>query len=210
MRERAQRTFGIGEPDVGKESGRAFPGAPRLTPRCCRIGSSICWPIESIGCRDVIGSWNTIPIPSPRMLRRALPLSARRSSPRKRARPVAVAPDGSRPISASTDIVLPLPLSPATPKTSLSATRVVDTVDDRHRASSNRHLDPQVIDLEQMRAHRTRRLSCAVRGSNTSRRLSPRKLKAITAVKIARPGNVPIHQYWKYCVPVATIAPHSG
>ena len=43
-----------------------------------------------------------------------------------------------------------------------------------------------------------------------SRRLSPRKLKARTAVKIARPGKVPIHQYWKYCVPVATIEPHSG
>jgi hypothetical protein len=35
-------------------------------------------------------------------------------------------------------------------------------------------------------------------------------LNAITALKIARPGNVPIHQYWKYCVPTATIDPHSG
>jgi len=29
-------------------------------------------------------------------------------------------------------------------------------------------------------------------------------------VKIASPGNVPIHQYWKYCVPTETIEPHSG
>ena len=56
-------------------------------------------------------------------------------------------------------------------------------------------------------------LSCerhAVRGSNTSRRLSPRKLNASTTVKIARPGNVPIHHHWKYCVPSATIDPHSA
>src|SRR5207249_12235829 len=50
----------------------------------------------------------------------------------------------------------------------------------------------------------------AVRGSSTSRRLSPRKLKASTTVKIARPGNVPIHHHWKYCVPSATIEPHSA
>src|SRR5205814_7129761 len=50
----------------------------------------------------------------------------------------------------------------------------------------------------------------AVCGSNTSRRLSPRKLNASTAVKIASPGNVPIHQNRKYCVPVATIDPHPG
>ena len=36
------------------------------------------------------------------------------------------------------------------------------------------------------------------------------KLNARTAVKIARPGNVPIHQNWKYWVPVATIEPHSA
>ena len=52
--------------------------------------------------------------------------------------------------------------------------------------------------------------SRAVRGSKTSRRLSPMKLNASTAVKIASPGNVPIHQNWKYWVPVATIEPHSA
>ena len=49
-----------------------------------------------------------------------------------------------------------------------------------------------------------------MRGSSTSRRLSPRKLNASTTVKIARPGNVPIHHHWKYCVPSATIDPHSA
>ena len=29
-------------------------------------------------------------------------------------------------------------------------------------------------------------------------------------MKIARPGNVPIHHHWKYCVPSATIEPHSA
>ena len=36
------------------------------------------------------------------------------------------------------------------------------------------------------------------------------KLKASTTVKIARPGNVPTHQSLKFCVPSATIAPHSA
>src|SRR5262249_31664446 len=66
--------------------------------------------------------------------------------------------------------------------------------------------DAEPLDLED--AHSS---GChAVWGSKTSRRLSPRKLNASTAVKMARPGNVPIHQNWKYCVPAATIEPHSG
>src|SRR6478672_5585446 len=85
---------------------------------------------------------------------------------------------------------------------------VVDAVDDRHRPvrASQLHLEP--VDLEQAHVGSPRRRS--VRGSKTSRRLSPRKLNASTTVKIARPGNVPIHHHWKYCVPSATIDPHSA
>lgn len=43
-----------------------------------------------------------------------------------------------------------------------------------------------------------------------SRSPSPMKLNASTAVKIARPGNVAIHQFWKYWVPTEIIDPHSG
>src|SRR5581483_11719786 len=75
--------------------------------------------------------------------------------------------------------------------------------DDRQVAALARKRDAQVVDLEQ--AHR-----CSVRGSKKSRRLSPMKLNASTIVKIARPGNVPIHHHWKYCVPSATIEPHSA
>ena len=49
-----------------------------------------------------------------------------------------------------------------------------------------------------------------MRGSRASRRLSPRKLKAITTVRIARPGNIAIHQRSNVRAPSATIAPHSG
>ena len=48
---------------------------------------------------------------------------ASRSRPSKRTRPSTTAPSGSRPSSASIDIVLPLPLSPATPNTSPCSTR---------------------------------------------------------------------------------------
>ena len=61
---------------------------------------------------------------------------------------------------------------------------------------------PQVLDLEQRASRAPRRPVRTPRGSKTSRRLSPRKLKASTAVKMARPGNVLIHQFWKYSVPV--------
>src|SRR6202020_2123710 len=86
---------------------------------------------------------------------------------------------------------------------------VVDTVDDRDGSLRCREADAKPFDLEQAQGCVSWERQ-AVCGSKTSRRLSPRKLKASTTVKIARPGNVPIHQYWKYCVPSATIEPHSA
>src|SRR5439155_19206490 len=81
-------------------------------------------------------------------------------------------------------------------------------VDDRHFARRRRQPDAQSLDLEH--AHSSSSTRRAVLGSKTSRRLSPRKLNASTTVKIARPGKVPIHHHWKYCVPSATIYPHSA
>src|SRR5205823_8511194 len=68
---------------------------------------------------------------------------------------------------------------------------------------------PEPLDLEQC-AHSRLPPPHDVCGSKRSRKLSPRKLKASTAVKIASPGNVPIHHHWKYCAPSATIEPHSA
>src|SRR5207253_3098539 len=86
----------------------------------------------------------------------------------------------------------------------------VDAVDDRHEPGRGRQPHPQPFHFQQ-RAHTcessARQEVC---GSKTSRRLSPRKLNASTAVKNARPGNVPIHHHWKYWAPSATIDPHSA
>ena len=133
-----------------------------------------------------------------------------RSFPSKRAVPVTVAPLGSSPIRASTDTVFPLPLSPAIPKTRPSPTSYETPSTICSGAVVGRDADAQLLDVEKRHATPWCLLRDTPRGSSRSRRLSPRKLNAITAVKIARPGKVPIHQYWKYCVPTETIEPHSG
>src|SRR5690349_12976956 len=86
---------------------------------------------------------------------------------------------------------------------------VVDPVHDRREPRRGWEPDAQPLDVEQG-AHSFVPPPHDVCGSNRSRRLSPRKLNASTAVKMARPGNVPIHHHWKYCAPSATIEPHSA
>ena len=54
------------------------------------------------------------------------------------------------------------------------------------------------------------RIIRAVRGSSMSRSASPMKLKASTTVKMASPGNRPIHQMLKFWTPSDTIDPHSA
>ena len=80
---------------------------------------SVSWrPTESIGWSEVKGSWKTIAISRPEISRscfRGIPSSSR---PAKTALPSTVERSGSRPSSASIEIVLPLPLSPAMPNTS--------------------------------------------------------------------------------------------
>src|SRR4029077_19394908 len=85
---------------------------------------------------------------------------------------------------------------------------VVDAVDDGHEAPRRRESDSQPLDLQQNGQRSSP--PHEVWGEKKSRRLSPRKLNASTAVKIASPGKVPIHHHWKYCAPSATIEPHSG
>src|SRR5262245_52149923 len=86
---------------------------------------------------------------------------------------------------------------------------IVDAVDESCESRGRRQLHAQLLHLEH-RAHSPLPPPHDVCGSRTSRRLSPRKLKASTAEKMARPGKVPIHHHWKYCAPSATIEPHSG
>ncbi len=74
-------------------------------------------PIDIIGCSEVSGSWKIIAISRPRTSRSSRFESASRFRPSYIAVPSTVAPSGSSPRSARADIVLPLPLSPATPKT---------------------------------------------------------------------------------------------
>src|SRR4029079_6957971 len=86
---------------------------------------------------------------------------------------------------------------------------VVDAVDDGRQPRGRRKLDAEPFDFEQC-AHSAWPPPQEVRGSNRSRRLSPRKLMPRSAVKMARRGKVPIHHHWKYCAPSATIEPHSA
>src|SRR4029077_19597431 len=87
---------------------------------------------------------------------------------------------------------------------------VVDAIDHCDQAGRSWQPHPQPSNREQS-VHRFCSLTAHdVRGSSASRRLSPRKLKASTTDRIAKPGNVPIHQNSKYCVPVLTIDPRSG
>ena len=77
-----------------------------------------CCPTDSIGCSDVYGSWKTIDNSRPEISRSCLRGIPIRSRPSKRALPSTADFSGSSPSSASIEIVLPLPLSPAIPKTS--------------------------------------------------------------------------------------------
>src|SRR3954470_455523 len=85
---------------------------------------------------------------------------------------------------------------------------VVDAVDDGREAPRRREPDSEPLDLQQSGQRSSP--PHEVWGSKKSRRLSPRKLNASTAVKIASPGKMPIHHHWKYCAPSATIEPHSA
>ena len=74
---------------------------------------------------------------------------------------------------------------------------VVDAVDDvaSPRGVGSRTRSPSTSNSAVIAASSRAHDVC---GSKRSRRLSPRKLNASTAVKIASPGNVPIHHHWKY------------
>ena len=78
----------------------------------------------------------------------------------------------------------------------------------RSSTSSTIVTEPLAVGRRTLRRSTSRRAlmpACSARrsddvGSSASRRLSPRKLNASTTVRIARPGNAPIHQSWKYSI----------
>jgi hypothetical protein len=113
---------GSGMRTASRSSAACRFAAERPSLRWIRKGSPSCWPIESMGWSDVIGSWKTIPMSRPHTARSSDRRRRSRSRPPKCAWPSAAPPAGSSPSSASTDIVFPLPLSPATPNTSAGCT----------------------------------------------------------------------------------------
>ncbi len=84
------------------------------TPLWRRTASAIWSPILKAGFSEVIGSWNTIAIRSPRISDIAAGESPRRSSPSKTARPetICAGGDGRSPIIANAVTLLPQPDSP--------------------------------------------------------------------------------------------------
>jgi hypothetical protein len=86
------------------------------------MASSICAPMRITGFSEVIGSWNTMAISPPRTSRHSRSLNDVNffadASAISDASPLTRAPGGSNPISASDNIVLPLPDSPTSPSDS--------------------------------------------------------------------------------------------
>ena len=189
---------------------RSAPGRARARGAGARARSAGV-PTESIGCSDVNGSWKTIAMLAARDRRAA----ARRGMPQQVAAAEARGPLDTRPSRQQAEqrehrhrLAAAALAGDAEDLARLD--RVVDAVDDRHVAAP--------ASAAARAAPRPRGGSClrAPRGATPSagrtRRagVSPRKLNASTTVKIARPGKVPIHHHWKYCVPSATIDPHSA
>ncbi len=81
-------------------------------PSRCTSGSDIDDATERRGSSDVVGCWNTI-CACLRISRRALPVARVTSTPRSTMRPAVI---GAMPRTARATLVLPLPLSPTSPR----------------------------------------------------------------------------------------------
>ena len=211
MRIRAQRRLRIrgSAPRRGARR-RACRAERRSSPRCRRMCSVSCCPTESIGWSDVNGSWKTIDISRPEIC--AQPAARH---PEQLAPVEAGAPRRRRPLREQAEQRehrdrLAAPALAGDPEDLPRLDLVVDAVDDRDLARRSSAAGRAAPRRRAGSRAPLRPPAAPSAGSNTSRRLSPRKLKARTTVKIARPGKVPIHHHWKYCVPSATIEPHSA
>ena len=170
---------------------RARRAARRSSPRCRRT-CSVSWrPIESIGCSDVIGSWKTIASSRPATSRSRAARHAAAGRGRRSGRcPSTTAPSRQQPEQREHRHRLAAAALAGDAEHLARLDGVVDAVDDRDepgRASAAGRAAPR----PRAGSRRVSSRRHAVRGSKTSRRLSPRKLNASTTVKIARPGNVP-------------------
>ena len=132
------------------------------------------------GFSAVIGSWNTMPMSSPRMPHSSASDFDRSSSPSSWIDPPLRAEFGSSCMIESAVIDLPDPDSPMTPSTSPASTREVDIAQNRGSADRQR----QVLDLEQ--PHGRLRRSC---GSKMSRNPSPMRLTPSTMSTMVEPGH---------------------
>ncbi len=87
-----------------------------------RNGSEICRPTRITGLREVIGFWNTIAMPSPRILASSRSDRPNSSMPSRTTLPVTVATSGANPMIDNADSVLPDPDSPMMPSRSPRST----------------------------------------------------------------------------------------
>ena len=129
-----------------KASARA---AARAMPLCRRSGSATWSPIVCSGFSAVIGSWNTMPMRSPRSAHIAASSRPTSSRPFRRMLPATSAPSGSSPISASAVIDLPQPLSPIRPDGLAARDRKRDAAQRVGGAARGAQAHAQVGDFEQ-------------------------------------------------------------
>ena len=110
-------------PTSASRSTERSSAALRDSPWCSRTDSPSWRPIVSTGLSDVIGSWNTIVIRLPRIVRIVASSAPIRLRPSNHASP-STRPGGwrTRPISAITPTLLPLPDSPTIATVSPAAT----------------------------------------------------------------------------------------
>ena len=106
VREGVQRALRIGDPHLAQQLERVLAASLLPSPRCRRTCSVSCVPIDSIGCRDVIGSWKTIASSRPQIRRssrarqpeQVAPLEERRG--RRRSPPAGAGPSARAPTSS--------------------------------------------------------------------------------------------------------------
>ena len=99
---------------------RLVASLSRIPELCVTIASEIWWPIVKTGFSDVIGSWKIIAISPPRISRRSLVGSVRRSRSPYIASPLTILPGGCgiSPSIVITETLFPEPDSPTMPRVS--------------------------------------------------------------------------------------------
>ncbi len=146
------------------------------------------------GFSAVKGSWNTMPIPAPRMRQSAASGKVRRSVPSKRSVPEARAVLGQEPDERQRQQRFAGPGFTDDPERFAALDPEADILQNRQRRSGPPlHRDGKVVNLEQRRRVMPGQLP---RRSSRSRRPSPRRLRPSTAKATALPGTITSQGAW--------------